>query len=898
MAQGDAFDFPMGADPKPVLDALKSIEEYSKKTSESMSHHYEELGRIVRRVVGWTGAYSALEKGVDLAAEQIKLQKVQAQIITNNGLKQAAFVGKLVGWTKQTKDGIQTSDRWYSSALDAQANKLSLLTGLSKNQFVHAQNLLIPNQDLAKLLSANKGTMEQALLAAANMSDVMGGGGEGSVVGSARILSRVLTDPAKRMSAMVRTGVSLSKVEQQRIKAVEATSGLLAAQQLLLVDINKHIGGVAQVSRSPIERLKNDMNLLKQSLGVGLIPILENFARALEPLVTALQGPFEQMAEAISKVSESLGTSLGEVLGSFTPMLKFFVQNLLPSLLAVADAFLKLAVAIIKPLGDALTKIVDSGAGAMFDEMAAAVSDALLPAIISLSDAFTKMFSDPKNQQAFVDMFKALMPILPSLAKALSDIIIAITPGIIFILPYLMKFVTFMAQIWAWSAKVLAQVVHLGAGFMNFANQFGIGKVAVGGFFAFFLGKLLLAKSSIFKLLVLPLTSALKLFGIGGGGKGIAGAAEKGLAGSLEKTAGKGLLSKVLGGAGGAVSMTLGAPLITKALSKIPGIGGLLSKGAGLLGKGAGALSGGLSTTGGSALQNNTNALINLTNVLKAGGGGSRFGGGMPTGGGINDLPGVKKIEDKLLSRFGGGRMGKLLDRVSGSKVGGMLEKFTGGRFGNMLEKTGVGKIAKFGKAGAGLLERFGGSKIGGLLGKVGGKQAAGFLGKIGGGALMEGLGLGALEGAGALIPGIGWGLTAGMLAFQYRKQIGGALKGVGHALGIHGRQTGPEGITKKMKNGNISYRGTPVFHSGGLVPGMAGQDVPAILQAGEAVLSARTVRNMNRGGGMGGGFAIHPNAVNITINGNADAQTVALIKHHVDAQFKEFHHALKSMGR
>jgi hypothetical protein len=220
-----------------------------------------------------------------------------------------------------------------------------------------------------------------------------------------------------------------------------------------------------------------------------------------------------------------------------------------------------------------------------------------------------------------------------------------------------------------------------------------------------------------------------------------------------------------------------------------------------------------------------------------------------------------------------------------------MLEKFTGGRFGNMLEKTGVGKIAKFGKAGAGLLERFGGSKIGGLLGKVGGKQAAGLLGRLGGGALMSGLGLGALEGAGALIPGIGWGLTAGMLAFQYRKQIG-------HALGLHGRTPAAVSKRTKLKNGNIVLKDTPSFHSGGLVPGMAGQDVPAILQAGEAVLSAKTVRNMNRGGGMGGGFAIHPNAVNITINGNADAQTVALIKHHVDAQFKEFHGALKSMGR
>ena len=151
------------ANPKQVEDAFRRIGEAGKKSAEVAAHHYEELGRIIKRAVGWTGAYVALEKGLDLASEQVKLQKVQAQIITNNGLKQAAFVGKLEGWVKKTKDGIQTSDRWYSSALDAQANKLSLLTGLAKNQFVHAQNLLLPNQDLSKLLAHHKGTMEETL---------------------------------------------------------------------------------------------------------------------------------------------------------------------------------------------------------------------------------------------------------------------------------------------------------------------------------------------------------------------------------------------------------------------------------------------------------------------------------------------------------------------------------------------------------------------------------------------------------------------------------------------------------------------------------------------------------------------------------------------------------------
>jgi phage-related protein len=85
--------------------------------------------------------------------------------------------------------------------------------------------------------------------------------------------------------------------------------------------------------------------------------------------------------------------------------------------------------------------------------------------------------------------------------------------------------------------------------------------------------------------------------------------------------------------------------------------------------------------------------------------------------------------------------------------------------------------------------------------------------------------------------------------------------------------------------------------HSGGIVQGPRGKEVPAILQAGEAVIS---LAQMNAGRGRGGGNSLNvqPNAVNIIVNGNADAATTAEIKKHVDAQFKELHRTLKGMGR
>jgi hypothetical protein len=78
-----------------------------------------------------------------------------------------------------------------------------------------------------------------------------------------------------------------------------------------------------------------------------------------------------------------------------------------------------------------------------------------------------------------------------------------------------------------------------------------------------------------------------------------------------------------------------------------------------------------------------------------------------------------------------------------------------------------------------------------------------------------------------------------------------------------------------------------PKFHSGGIVPGPTGKEVPAILQAGEAVVSISQMRDLNRNGG--GGVMVAPNAVVITIQGNADANTTRQIEVAVNQAFNKF---------
>ena len=78
-----------------------------------------------------------------------------------------------------------------------------------------------------------------------------------------------------------------------------------------------------------------------------------------------------------------------------------------------------------------------------------------------------------------------------------------------------------------------------------------------------------------------------------------------------------------------------------------------------------------------------------------------------------------------------------------------------------------------------------------------------------------------------------------------------------------------------------------PKFHNGGIVPGPMGKEVPAILQAGEAVVSISQMRDRNRNGG--GGVNIASNAMVITIQGNADGQTARQIEIAVNQAFNKF---------
>jgi hypothetical protein len=446
-------------DPTNLQDSLDAVSAKASSVAGHMTSLFSNVGGIIGSAIAFGGAYALLSKGVDLASQQASLQAQQAVLVKNQGASNASFVGGL-STVLGTQNAINKAGQQYSALLDGQATQMSFQTGIAKNSIIQAQNLLIPNTDLTNLYKSqnaetkkNGDYLNQSLMAAANLSAQMGT--SGNIVTGAKALGRVLADPAKAMSSMSRMGFHLSQPMQAQIKLTEKQNGLLAAQQLTIKDINSQLGGTAAAAITPVQRLQNDFNNLAQTLGRGLMPVIDNMAEMLGAALQAAMPLFNAIAQSMTMVSSTIGNALGTMVQSFMPMIKIFTSGFLPALLAV----LKPIIGFFSAIGQVLAQVFSSKEIAifvgLFIKLGAAVAGAILPALNELAGIFKKLEQSGQLTQllnAFLQVLSAILPVLPTMVTAFAQILQAVMP----LIPYFAEIVTIMAKI---SAKGINMLV-------------------------------------------------------------------------------------------------------------------------------------------------------------------------------------------------------------------------------------------------------------------------------------------------------------------------------------------------------------------------------------------------------------------------------------------------------
>lgn len=789
---------------------FSDIEKAASMAAEQIKGSFSKVGGIIKNTIGVVGLGVGISHAIESASQLINLQKVQSQLVKNNNLQR-----------QYELQGNAQSTRWYSQRLDQMATDLSLQNGINKADIVRAQNFIIANKDVMNATKSMKDGLNTVLTDSANIAEVTGG----NISSTSRMLTRMIADPAKSMGSLRRMGITLTDAQQAAIKKTEKQNGLLKAQQMALRDIGTATKDIAKNAQSPIDLLKNDIQLIWQSLGLGLIPIFESLAQAVIPVVQALMPVLSFMGTAIKDVAETLGTALGKIVNAFAPLLTLLTNSIIPAILNMVTPFIQLVAAIVTPLAEAFAKLVGSGdklgpLGKLFVTMGDAVNKNLMVGVNAIAKTFKEM-GDNGQLKTLMDglsqAFVTMAPVLPILATSVANLLVALMPLLTGALPAIVYLINVFAAAVAIAGVVLAKIIGV---ISTVAKNLGPLKGVLEGLAAvwftrkLFMGPMNLVADGIMGLIgtIGKLRTAFVMFQTAEG------------AGFLSKLQAFIKMRKAMAVAEATAAAANTGTTVAK---DVGGIAGLASKFGGLssLLLDPWVLAGAAAVAVIVLIATHWKTFLNIVKIVWQG---------------ILDFGKMIFGEiDKLIHMY----INMWIAYINAWKTvfvdiwHGIYDAFKWAWDGIT---NGINSILViFKKLVTGI------TSIGATM----------------------------------------WnGMVNGFIdAINLIIKLWGKIPGLSHIINIKPIQHVGEPPKKKM-------------HSGGIVPGPFGKEVPMMMQAGEAVMSLSSMRAMQSS--RGSTLNIHPGAVAININGNADSATVADIKHHVEQQFRELRFTLKTMGR
>jgi len=215
------------------------------------------LGRVVRSARnarrGISGAFrfgKGLALGLLAASAAIAGamgRVVKSAVAQRVGLAKLSAVLKATGFAS----GLTTSQ------LDDQAQALSKLTGISKENINQTQAVL------ATFKNIKGDEFEKATEAILDMSVVL----DQDAKQGAIQLGKALNDPIKGITALSRVGVSFTEQQKEQIKTLAQSGQLQEAQAIILKELQTEFGGAAAAVNEIDGGLANLQESFKQAIG-------------------------------------------------------------------------------------------------------------------------------------------------------------------------------------------------------------------------------------------------------------------------------------------------------------------------------------------------------------------------------------------------------------------------------------------------------------------------------------------------------------------------------------------------------------------------------------------------------------------------------------------------------
>lgn len=186
---------------------------------------------------------------------------------------------------------------------------IQLASSLQKVTTYGDEAILAGESLLLTFTNVGSGVFERATKAALDMSTAMKQDLKGSVIQ----LGKALNDPINGMTALTRVGVTFTQAQKDQVKALQESGDMMGAQAIILAELEKEFGGSAEAAgktfAGSLQILRNRFDDVMETIGTGLIPIVQQLTSRLGDLITwfeNLDGPSKQTIVTIIAVGAAL----------------------------------------------------------------------------------------------------------------------------------------------------------------------------------------------------------------------------------------------------------------------------------------------------------------------------------------------------------------------------------------------------------------------------------------------------------------------------------------------------------------------------------------------------------------------------------------------------------------
>lgn len=255
------------ADGKGAKDTERAIKDLGDTTDKSSGSFFKMASAVAAGEAAFALAKNAIVKVAGFLGDTIKS--------ANDSENAMAQLNSVLASTKGAA-GV-TADQ-----LNKQASALQKMTTFSDEAISSAQSLLLTFTNV-------KGKVfEDSIPVILDMSQALGQ----DLKSSSIQLGKALNDPIKGITALSRVGVSFTEKQKETIAKLVETGKTAEAQRVILKELNTEFGGSAAAAgktfAGSMERLKNQMDDVKESIGQTMVNALTPFTQKAADFISSI----------------------------------------------------------------------------------------------------------------------------------------------------------------------------------------------------------------------------------------------------------------------------------------------------------------------------------------------------------------------------------------------------------------------------------------------------------------------------------------------------------------------------------------------------------------------------------------------------------------------------------